>query len=101
MHYIISMNGEWFRSRAYLRFLSTDSSLVPVSAGAEVFLLCSHDLLKGTDMWAMGRSKKHFKKKFCTSLEKNYIKYWEIQFLLSRSKKLTSGFSSQGRCVFK
>lgn len=49
---------------AYLRFLSTDGSLVPVSAGAEVFLFCSHNLLKGTDVWAMGGNEKHFKKKF-------------------------------------
>lgn len=53
-----------FRNSRYLRFLSTDGSLVPVSAGAEVFLFGSHNLLKGTDIWAMGGSEKHFKKEF-------------------------------------
>lgn len=57
------MNGEEFWNRAYLRFLSADGSLVPVSAGTEVFLFCSHNLLKGTDILAVGGSEKRFKKK--------------------------------------
>lgn len=54
----------------YLRFLSTNGSLVPVSAGAEVFLFGSHNLLKGTDIWAMDgvRNIKKKKKSLYTSI---------------------------------
>lgn len=94
------MRGEQFWSRAYSRFLSTDGSLVPVSAGAEVFLFCSHDLLKGTDIWAMGGNKKHFKKNFLYIFAQVLYKIGTNTISLEQ-KKWTPGFSSQGRCVFK
>lgn len=55
--------GDSFET-GYLRFLSTDGSLIPVSAGTEVFLFCSHNLLKGTNIWSVGENGKHFKNKF-------------------------------------
>lgn len=56
----------------YLRFLSTDGSLVPVSAGAEVFLFGSHNLLKGTDIWAMDGVRNILKRSLYTSVKLLY-----------------------------
>lgn len=40
---------------SHLRFLSTDGPLVPITASAEVFLLCPHDLLESAHIWSAER----------------------------------------------